>query len=189
MRPQYGNRVNIAGLYGNLVAMLTAVVQHGFNATHAGGPVWPQLPFKPSDPSPTKTADLPFLRVDCYILRNPQVVYANMPGVGGSVCAQAALSLPIPPPVVNVAEIQQVIGRLGLQAAYTFNAHTGEHKFKVTADLTGAHTGQIVGKVLLRVGGHEITAIRQADLPAQAQTVAVGYMQAGLERTLNRTVQ
>ncbi|HEU5157509.1 MAG TPA: hypothetical protein VFU43_10975 [Streptosporangiaceae bacterium] len=189
LRPQWGNRANIAGLYGNLVPILAAVVQHGFTATHAGAPAWPQLPFKPSDPSPMKTTEPPLLRVDLYALRNPQAVYANMPGVNGSVCAQAALSLPIPAPAVNVAEIQQVIGRLGLQAAYTFNDHIGEHKFKVTADLTGAHTAQIVNKVLLRVGSHEINVVRQTDLPPHGQVVEVGYMQAGLERTVNRTVQ
>jgi hypothetical protein len=189
LRPQYGNRVNIAGVYPNLVPILAALVQHGYNTDYAGTPAWRQLPFKPSDPAPTKIHDLPYLQVDLFILRNPQVVYANMPGVNGSVCAQAALSLPITPPAVNVLEVQQVIARLGLQAAHSTDGRTGEHKFKMTADSTGAHTAQIVNKVLLRVGGHEIDVVRQTDLPARGQMVEVGYMQAGLERTINRTVQ
>ncbi len=189
LRPVWGAGVNIGATYANLLPILATLVQQGYSAAHAGATAWPQLPFKPSDPAPTKIRDLPYLQVDRFVLRNPGVVYGNMPGVAGSVCAQAVRSLPVVPPVVNVAEVQHVIGHLGLAAAHTTEVRTGDSKFKVTADLLAPAPTPIVNKVLLRVGAHGIDVVTRNDLPAQGQLVEVGYMQAGLEVTVNRVVQ
>ena len=185
-RDSYGKGQDINALYGRFVPLVATLVQEGFNALSGGRSTWRQLPFNPADNAALAIKELPYLKVYVYIIRNPRSVYASLNGLAGSLCVQAAQSLPVPF-VVDSGTVIGALGRLGLTATYQLAQQA--HTFRVTADAQGQPLPSLKEKSILRVGLTDITRLTPADLPAQGQPVEVGFPAAGLEQVVTRLVQ
>jgi hypothetical protein len=187
IRSGSGGGQNISGSYEKLTALLLSIVNDGFNVLVDGSKAWRQLPFYPDDPAPAKISDLPYLKIDLYRIRNPQAVLGSTGALSGALSVQAVLSLPIEAPAVNVDEVTAALAKLGLTVTYKLD--TGNyHKFTVTDDKQGTPLPSLKGKLVIRVGGKEVTRLSRTDLPETGQQVEVGYLQAGVEKTVTRTV-
>ncbi len=185
-RPVYGNGQDISSRYDTFTDFIAAIVQDGFSALSGQRSVWRLLPFRPTDEGPLKIRDLPYLKVSLFKIRNAQLVAQTIGEPPRSLAVQAVLSLPIPAPQVDPAEVLLALTKLGLKTSHSVD-NRGTHKFKADDDPTRQHL-VLKGKLISRVGLKEIDRLSQADIPPSGQTIDVGYNAAGVEVVVSRRV-